>query len=143
VFVLTFVVVMIGITLIPTLLSLRILTALPAIMLRASQGTLARSWQATRGSTWRIAIGMLVITIPAFLLFSMIPSLVSETSALPWSDPFKLAVVGLGALGELITSWFSLAYVAFCAKHFQTAGNGTGSGQGIDMLPEAAGAHRG
>src|SRR5262249_36756392 len=120
IFVLTFVIAMTGLIVIPILVSFRLVTAVSAMAIRPGEKAVARSWQATRGNFWRIIFGMLGVS-PIFFICTVIPLILTEIfggdGAPSWSNPMSY----IDAMGQLVLSWFTLAFIAFCGKHFRIA----------------------
>jgi hypothetical protein len=120
VFALTFVIAMGLLTIVPAVVSFRLVTALPAMAVGQGAGVLARSWQRTYGNFLRIALGTLAVAavpggINAYLGF------LNDSDAPTWKTTLSVVESVLGALAELLTAWFLLAFAAFCTRHFDIA----------------------
>jgi len=120
VFVLTFVIAMGLLTILPVVVSFRLVTAVPAMAVGRGTGVLARSWQRTHGNFFRIAFGTLVVVAVPMGIQGYL-NILNDSDAPSWKTPLSVVESAVAALAELLSAWFSLAFAGFCTRHFGIA----------------------
>ncbi|MFM9939064.1 MAG: hypothetical protein ACKVP7_06175 [Hyphomicrobiaceae bacterium] len=106
------------------LLTTRLALVLPARAIDDHTLSLGDSWRLTRGSFWRLFGGTLICYLPTLVLAAIFAGLLGNEGS---GSSAYIASVMVSSMIGLVTSVFSLGYLALAYRHLVGRGAGTNS----------------